>query len=280
MSLEKIELKTGPIEPGKQLKIMNLSMEEIKVLLDSEKVAKNQKKRLLKRQKWLENEPERKVQKREKRKKARQNRTAPYAKVYDHELSTEQNFENFLHIGIDFGLNERMTEDEMKDMAKQSQTCYAYCRRLPTATQLHLLGIEPFLDQYKPFLPGIMNWKIHKNETIENYLEKAIYLTAEAEETLETVEKGKMYIIGGIVDRNRMPGICHERANTHGITRRKLPIKENISFKSRCVLTVPHVYQLLLKVGTGSSWRDALLEVLPQKKLNEGKAEETKEALI
>ena len=41
-------------------------------------------------------------------------------------------------------------------------------------------------------------------------------------------------------------------------------------YKSRCVLTVPHVYQLLLKIGTGSSWKDALLEVLPKKKLNEG----------
>ena len=36
------------------------------------------------------------------------------------------------------------------------------------------------------------------------------------------------------------------------------------------MLTVPHVYQLLLKIGTGSSWKDALLEVLPKKKLNEG----------
>ena len=33
---------------------------------------------------------------------------------------------------------------------------------------------------------------------------------------------------------------------------------------------MPHVYQLLLKIGTGSSWKDALLEVLPKKKLNEG----------
>ena len=36
------------------------------------------------------------------------------------------------------------------------------------------------------------------------------------------------------------------------------------------MLTVPHVYQLLLKIGTGSSWKDSLLEVLPKKKLNEG----------
>ena len=54
-------------------------------------------------------------------------------------------------------------------MAKQSQTCYAAYRRLSTATQLHLLGIQPFIDLYKPFLPGIDNWKIHKEKNIQNY---------------------------------------------------------------------------------------------------------------
>ena len=46
-----IERKTGPIEEGRTLKIMNLNLDEIKVLLDSERVTKNQKKRLLKRRK-------------------------------------------------------------------------------------------------------------------------------------------------------------------------------------------------------------------------------------
>ena len=49
--IENIEKKTGPIEEGRTLKIMNLNLEEIKILLGSEKVTKNQKKRLLKRQK-------------------------------------------------------------------------------------------------------------------------------------------------------------------------------------------------------------------------------------
>ena len=37
---------------------------------------------------------------------------------------------------------------------------------------------------------------------------------------------------------------------------------------------MPHVYNLLIKIGTGSNWKDALLEVLPKKKLNEGITEE------
>ena len=50
-TMENIERKTGPIEEGRTLKIMNLNLDEIKILLESEKVTKNQKKRLLKRQK-------------------------------------------------------------------------------------------------------------------------------------------------------------------------------------------------------------------------------------
>ena len=124
-------------------------------------------------------------------------------------------------------------------MAKQSQTCYAAYRRLSTATQLHLLGIQPFIDLYKPFLPGIDNWKIHKEKEIQNYSGKCVYLTAEAEETLETVEKGVIYIIGGIVDRNRMPGICDNRAKELGIIRKRLPIKENITVSLKYHLGIP-----------------------------------------
>ena len=56
-----------------------------------------------------------------------------------------------------------------------------------------------------------------------------MYLTAEAEETLETIEPGTMYIIGGVVDRNRLPGVCAERAKKLGIVQKRLPITENIN---------------------------------------------------
>ena len=76
-----------------------------------------------------------------------------------------------------------------------------------------------------------------------------------------------MYIIGGIVDRNRLPGLCAQRAKELNIPQRRLPIKENIKFASRCVLTVPHVYQLLLKRGQGQTWKEALKSTLSKKKI-------------
>ena len=152
-------------------------------------------------------------------------------------------------------------------MAKQAQTCYSIQRRLEIATQLYFFDFANYHELYKTYLPGIDNWNISKNEQMNDNLKNAIYLTAEAEEVLDTVDKGTMYIIGGIVDRNRLPGLCAERAKELNLPQRRLPIKENIKFTSRCVLTVPHVYQLLLKRGTGSSWKEALKSTLSKKKI-------------
>ena len=93
-------------------------------------------------------------------------------------------------------------------MAKQAQTCYSVQRRLEIATQLYFFDFSDYHELYKTYLPGIDNWNISKNEKMKDNLKNAIYLTAEAEEVLDTVDKGTMYIIGGIVDRNRLPGLC------------------------------------------------------------------------
>lgn len=56
-----------------------------------------------------------------------------------------------------------------------------------------------------------------------------MYLTAEAEDSIEELEPGVMYIIGGVVDRNRLPGICAEHAKVLNIPQKKLPLKEHIT---------------------------------------------------
>jgi len=114
---------------------------------------------------------------------------------------------------------------------------------------------------------GWKNWDVHKDPTkkVEDYSNKCIYLTAEADETLETLEPGTMYVIGGVVDRNRLPGVCAERAKKLGIKQKRLPIKENITFLKRSVLTIVHVCEILLAIRNGKSWTEALLSVLPSR---------------
>jgi Trm5-related predicted tRNA methylase len=69
------------------------------------------------------------------------------------------------------------------------------------------------------------------NSLLKRSFTSGVYLTAEADETLETLEAGTMYVIGGVVDRNRLPGVCAERAKQLNIVQKRLPIKENITVR-------------------------------------------------
>ena len=92
-------------------------------------------------------------------------------------------------------------------------------------------------------------------------------MTAEADEVINEVEPGVVYVIGGMVDRNRLPGICHERAKKMNLKTKRIPIRENIKFNARCVLTVNHVFEILLNRMNGKSWQKSLLSVLPNRKI-------------
>lgn len=46
----------------------------------------------------------------------------------------------------------------------------------------------------------------------------------------------------------------------------RLPIGEHLDMKSRKVLAINHVFEIILHVCNGMSWKDAMLQVLPQRK--------------
>jgi tRNA (guanine9-N1)-methyltransferase len=93
-----------------------------------------------------------------------------------------------------------------------------------------------------------------------------VYLTSDAEETIESLDKNCAYIIGGVVDRNRLKGITYKKATAQGIRTAKLPIKENYALSATHILTVNHVFEILLNYGSTGGWKKAMEAVLPQRK--------------
>lgn len=93
-----------------------------------------------------------------------------------------------------------------------------------------------------------------------------VYLTSDAEETLESLDPSCAYIIGGIVDRNRLKGATYNKAKAQGVRTAKLPIKENFSLASTHILTVNHVFEMLLHFGQCGSWPEAIERVIPKRK--------------
>lgn len=68
--------------------------------------------------------------------------------------------------------------------------------------------------------------------------EKLVYLSSESPNVLETLDYDKIYIIGSIVDHNRLKNISYTKASSQGIATAQLPIGNYIRMASRKVLTV------------------------------------------
>jgi tRNA (guanine9-N1)-methyltransferase len=95
---------------------------------------------------------------------------------------------------------------------------------------------------------------------------KMVYLTADAEAEVSTLEAGHSYVIGGIVDRNRHKNICLDKAKRLGMHAARLPISEHLAVAGSKVLTVNQVVDLLLQYRVKENWQAACDAVVPVRK--------------
>jgi len=103
-----------------------------------------------------------------------------------------------------------------------------------------------------------------------------VYLTGDSPNTLTTLDNNTTYIIGGIVDRNRLKRVAVDRAEainkeypSLNIKTARLPLDENLEFgKSTRILTCNHVFEVLLKYRENGykDWGASIVSVLPDRK--------------
>jgi len=97
------------------------------------------------------------------------------------------------------------------------------------------------MDSALKRIPGFDKWIIEKEnrsyiEALCDRKEDLVYLTADSEIVLEELDLKKIYIIGGLVDRNRWKGITLKKAQEQGIQTAKLPIGNFMKMSSSQVL--------------------------------------------
>ncbi|KAG0094089.1 tRNA (guanine(9)-N(1))-methyltransferase [Podila epicladia] len=100
-------------------------------------------------------------------------------------------------------------------------------------------------------------------------VKKIVYLSADSPNTITHLEPGTSYILGGIVDKNRFPRLCQDKAEKLGLETAQLPIGDYIQMSSRRILTVNQVFEILLQFIECNDWKEAFLKVIPQRKLEE-----------
>lgn len=262
--------------------------------IDQSTMSKRQRKRLQKRQFFVEH---RKIKRKEKkeRKKAQKRKLQEGKETEDgkegvssasdnltnnkEKLSCEKkkfrsmNSEHAssLRVAIDLSFDDLMTDRDIHKLLKQIQRTYSINRRADRPIQLYLTS---FGGRSKTILDEIhckyTSWDVHIKE--ESYgdvfsQEDLVYLTSDSPNVLSEVDESKAYIIGGLVDHNHHKGLCYRLAVERGIAHARLPISECVKLKSRTVITVNHVFEIMLLYSQTKDWKESLVQVLPARKM-------------
>ena len=102
--------------------------------------------------------------------------------------------------------------------------------------------------------------------------ENTVYLTADTDDVLDTLDADKYYVIGGIVDRNRLKNATAQKADYFNIPKKRLPIQEYCertktdlgSFSK--VLTVNQCVEILVEWQKTKDWDKAIDKAMPKRR--------------
>lgn len=176
---------------------------------------------------------------------------------------------------IDLGWNEQMVEKEQRSLARQLSYSYNVLRKCvengKTPLAMSVTGVDSTIKPVLSFAAqGWETWPIKFSErSLIQYHDKnkLVYLTHDAKEVLHTLDPEMVYVIGGIVDRNRLVGATFSKAMDLKIKTARLNLDTEISIQHGTpVLTVNHCVEILVYAANGMTWKDAYKKVLPFRK--------------
>lgn len=243
-------------------------------------LSKRALKRKLKHEKWLKWRPIKRAKEREKMKLKKQHARehnipmGPSRKAL--KLVKMENSPNKLRVCIDFSFDHLMTQKDICKCVKQFNRCYSLNRRAQNPLQFYVSSFKDKCKQEIERYNGYEHWDVHIHA--ESYLdlfkrEDLVYLTSDSDNIIHELDDTKAYIIGGLVDHNQHKLLTLKKAQDEGIAHGKLPISTYLNMKTRQVLAVNHVFEILLsRSSEKKSWAEALLQTLPERKNAEEKS--------
>ncbi|NP_001280413.1 uncharacterized protein LOC100164020 [Acyrthosiphon pisum] len=178
-------------------------------------------------------------------------------------------------IVLDMSYNDLMSAKDLCKCSNQLLKCYCVNRRMDNPMQLYVSSYKGKTKEIMAKYKGSEFWDIKYLENSfdkEFQKEEIVYLTSDSLNVLESIDENKVYIIGGLVNRKPCKGVSLKVANDLGIAHARLPIDEHITMKTRkmqtrTILSINHVFEIISKVVSGMSWKEALIGTFPQKKM-------------
>lgn len=250
---------------------------DVESLAEGEPMSKRKRKKLLKLQQWEVKKKEKRLKEKEKMKQRKleamkaglPTRNGPSRKELKRNKIDYSKSD--ITIAVDLSFDEMMIDKDVAKCVKQLLRIYTMNRRSEKPIPLHFTGIRPggSVEKHLKRNDGYQHWDVKfSGEPFVNLFErdKLVYLSSESDNVLTELEKDHVYVIGGLVDHNQYKGHCHGLASEMGIRHARLPLSEHIVIKTRTILTINQVFEILMKVQLGKPWQETLLEVLPMRK--------------
>ncbi|KAG1700116.1 hypothetical protein DVH05_011928 [Phytophthora capsici] len=253
---------------------------------DATKVSKRAMRKEKRRMQWEERKAEKKLKRQEKQRAKKASGLIPPPKELDMSEEAVQRrkerasakreaylmaAEEGVKVVIDCQFEEKMTEKEKKSLSQQIMFSYGVNRRSRTPMNAFITSLHGNIRENLEKISGFHEWQAFTGSS-KSYLELfnkdcLVYLTADSPNTITKLSRDKVYIIGGIVDRNRLKGITYEKAVEQGIETAKLPLDAVVEMGSATrVLTVNHVFEILAQFSEMKDWAQATLATLPSRK--------------
>ncbi len=184
-------------------------------------------------------------------------------------------------IVFDLSFDGIMVNRETSSLCSQIMRCYAANRRAEKPFNLEVSGLAGGVaERFSSMYPEHTRWDIAFSS--EHFLsthpekENIVYLTPDTDTILDTIESDKIYIIGGIVDKNRFKGKTSQTAQELGLKTARLPVPEFIDLKTSPVLTIYHVLEIMLKFKECGDWKQSLEAFVPRRNFKKPEQENEK----
>jgi len=177
---------------------------------------------------------------------------------------------------IDFNFSDKLEPKEAHGITTQLQFLYSTNMRCQKPVNIVFSSLKektPVMEGLKKATQNYLDsWVIERTHVhfLQLYYKRPkdlIYLTADCDEDLEVLKENEIYIIGGILDHNRMKGVTAKFAKEACIKMRRLPIEKYMHTTGQTsVLTIDQVFKALLAWWNWGCWRKALQNSIPERK--------------
>nr|XP_022325299.1 tRNA methyltransferase 10 homolog B-like [Crassostrea virginica] len=179
-------------------------------------------------------------------------------------------------ICVDLSMENTMTTKERSKLAQQLCRLYGVNKKADVPAHVYFAGFDKNGELYQECIRKIDGFEKYQVEMTAAPVSElfdvkdVIYLTPDAEDMLEELDKDKVYVIGGIVDESIIKNLSKQKANAFNIPTVRLPIdrymkkKEQIHFSQ--VLAINQVFEILVTYLSSNDWRAALSRGVPERK--------------